>query len=273
MAVLSQPSRPKLIPSKNVPTLLVGISAMGWLVMAGMVWDLGQIMPVAELGPGMAWFSGGRFADYEASGVTRFIDALCITGADPRAMLSNPLHIVAMWLAMAVAMMTPVAFPDLKAQLARSDRTQVFCVWRWMLGFWAVWALVAICGAILQGGLFAIGILGDGMIITAAPLSGFLLFLAGAYQFTARKSNDRRSCQVARGTPAMASGWSAGWQSLRCCWALMLAMFALGVMNIVAAGVLTLFMVSERSHKAGNGCSQIGGALLVTFGVIVFAAG
>ena len=263
---------PTAIPFGRTLAMLVAVSALGWLAMVGMVWDMARIMPLSELGPGMAWFSVGRFADYEPSGITRFLDALCITGADPRAMLTDPIHTMGMWLAMAVAMMTPVAFPDLKVYLSLHKTARSLSTLGWLLGFLSIWALAALVVSVLQLALFKTGALGDGMVVDAVPMSTALLLIAGAYQFTSWKTHDRRPCPASCHGSAVASGWFAGWRSVRCCWALMAAMFALGIMNIVAASVLTVLMVAERAHKAGYVCALLGGAALVVYGIMIMVA-
>lgn len=260
-------------PIGHTLALLLGVSTLGWLFMVGMVWDVARIMPIAELGPGMAWFGVGRFADWEPSGIKRFLDVLCITGADPRALLSDPIHTIAMWLAMMVAMMTPVALTDLRSYQLLRKTARPLTTGVWLFGFLCVWALAACVGAFLQLVFFKLGVFSDGLVATTVPMSGTLLLLAGAYQFTTWKRRVLTPCPATNSRSAVAGGWSAGWRSLRCCWALMAVMFVLGVMNIVAAGVLTALMVLERSHKAGNASTLLGGIILSASGILVLLNG
>ena len=92
---------------------------------------------------------------------------------------------------------------------------------------------------------------------SASPLfSGAVFIGAGAYQFTALKHACVTRCQ--RPFPFFFANWSSeprgifrlgvrqGLYCLGCCWATMLAMFAVGVMNVVWMVALGLVMTLEK---------------------------
>lgn len=66
---------------------------------------------------------------------------------------------------------------------------------------------------------------------------------------------------------AFGMGLRHGVYCLGCCWALMLVLFVVGVMNLVWVAVLTAFILLERWGRVGTYVSRIGGAVMVVAGV------
>ena len=62
-------------------------------------------------------------------------------------------------------------------------------------------------------------------------------------------------------------GWRQGVFCLGCCWAMMLLMFALGVMNILWMFVLTLYMFIEKNWIANPAFDKVAGIVLVLIGL------
>ena len=52
-----------------------------------------------------------------------------------------------------------------------------------------------------------------------------------------------------------------------CCWALMLLLFAGGVMNLLVIASLSVFVVVEKHTPIGLWAAKISGGLLVVFGL------
>jgi predicted metal-binding membrane protein len=62
-------------------------------------------------------------------------------------------------------------------------------------------------------------------------------------------------------------GIEHGLYCLGCCWALMLLLFAGGVMNLAVIGSLTLFVILEKTGVLGRHGARISGAILVASGL------
>ncbi|MGE5103098.1 MAG: DUF2182 domain-containing protein, partial [Betaproteobacteria bacterium] len=56
-----------------------------------------------------------------------------------------------------------------------------------------------------------------------------------------------------------------------CCWALMLVLFAVGVMNLLWVAVLMLFVLIEKVGPGGIVVSRIAGVAMVAAGIAVMA--
>ena len=112
--------------------------------------------------------------------------------------------------------------------------------------------------------------------VSAAP-SAALLFIAGVYQMTPLKRVCLRSCRsplsflMRRWQPgrigAYRMGLEHGAYCLGCCWALMLLLFAGGVMNMAVIAALTAWIVVEKLLPAGEHAARVSGVLLIATGV------
>jgi predicted metal-binding membrane protein len=186
------------------------------------------------------------------------------------------------WVVMMAAMMLPSAVPAtaLYARLAR-DRTAL-APFLFAAGYLAVWA---------SAGVVAFGVAATGTHLPDGALdwdrggrwlAGVALLCAAAYQLTPLKEACLARCRAPLGLLlgswrpgclggfrlGMASGaWCAG-----CCWALMVSLFALGVMSIawtaLVAGVIALEKTLPWRRVATGGTT----ALLVVLGVLLLAA-
>jgi predicted metal-binding membrane protein len=66
-------------------------------------------------------------------------------------------------------------------------------------------------------------------------------------------------------------GLQHGTFCLGCCWALMLVLFAVGVMNLAWVAVLAVFILVEKIGPPGALVSRIGGAAMIALGVLSIA--
>jgi predicted metal-binding membrane protein len=62
-------------------------------------------------------------------------------------------------------------------------------------------------------------------------------------------------------------GLEHGAYCVGCCWALMLLLFAGGVMNLTVIAALTAFVAFEKLAPLGDRGATIGGVLLVAIGI------
>ncbi|MGE4053678.1 MAG: DUF2182 domain-containing protein [Vicinamibacterales bacterium] len=195
--------------------------------------------------------------------------------------LPHLLLLWAMWAVMMTAMMLPSASPLLLLYGAAARRSAEIArdrhVYALAGGYLAVWALFSLGATMLQRELSALLLLSPMMEATSTRTSGALLLLAGLYQFTPLKHACLRACQSPLGF--MMTHWRGGWSgALRmgaahgvycvgCCWALMLLLFAGGVMNLVVIAALTVFVAFEKLAPLGVPGARLSGVALSVAGL------
>jgi predicted metal-binding membrane protein len=228
---------------------LVTVAAAGWvIVLLSSTHVLHVLMP-----PGHGWHAG----DFVAAAL--------------------------MWGAMVLAMMLPSAVPMILtyAQIAdTAARKGEHIVSPFVLaaGYVLVWLGFAVLAALLQGAMTHTGVLDAASASTHGLLSGLLFAGAGLYQFSALKHACLHQCQhplpfffanwTTRRSGIFRLGLRQGVYCLGCCWALMLLMFAVGVMNIAWLLILTLVIIGE---KLTTRLARPVGMLLIVIGVALAA--
>lgn len=173
----------------------------------------------------------------------------------------------AMWAVMMTAMMLPSATPMILLG-GSAGRSSLLA-----LGYVVVWAVFSVGATALQWGLGKLLILNRMMEVSSAGAGAFLLVIAGIYQFTPLKHACLTTCQSPMAF--LARRWRNGaWGAFRmgaehgvycvgCCWALMLLLFAGGVMNLTVILALTVFVAFEKLVPAGVSSARISGVLLM----------
>jgi predicted metal-binding membrane protein len=208
-----------------------------------------------------------------------------MTGASAWLMTANwdvphLLLLWAMWTVMMMGMMLPSASPLvlLYGTIARrsAQETAGRQIYALAAGYLAVWTAFSLGATALQRGLAALLLVSPMMEITSSRLSGTLLLLAGVYQLTPMKHACLRTCQSPLGF--LMSRWRSGWPGafrmglehgaycVGCCWALMLLLFAGGVMNLTVIVALTAFVALEKLVPLGQYGARISGLLLMAAG-------
>jgi predicted metal-binding membrane protein len=208
-----------------------------------------------------------------------------MTGASAWAMSAgrDPAHMAllfAMWTVMMVAMMLPGATPMLMLYMGVVRRSEPSLAVRrtWLLaaGYLATWAAFSAAAAIGQRALANASVVSPMMALTDPRLGAALLLGVGVYQFTPLKRNCLQACRSpislltrywrAGAAGAFRMGLRHGLDCLGCCWALMLLLFAGGVMNAYVIGALTVFVVIEKIAPFGPWASRAGGLFLGAVG-------
>jgi len=190
----------------------------------------------------------------------------------------------AMWAAMMAAMMMPSAAPFVllfaRAATQRPGAGGTTRTYALAGGYVLVWVLFSAGATALQWALATSGLLTPMMEPSTALTAGVLLAIAGLYQLTPLKSACLRSCRSplafmsthwregVRG--ALQMGAENGIYCLGCCWALMLLLFAGGVMNLFVVLTLTAWVAVEKLAPFGEQSARISGALLLVAAVWVF---
>lgn len=192
-----------------------------------------------------------------------------------------------MWAFMMVAMMLPSAAPMilLFARFSRqsergSANTAIFA-----LSYLFIWLLFSLVAAVSQAGLVSMAAASaDTVKLVDGKFAGLLLILAGCYQLSPLKSACLDQCRSP--LSFLMQGWRPGWKGamrlgvrhglycLGCCWALMLLLFAAGVMNLAWIAALTLIVIVEKLAPPIVRARQIVAALLLLGGgLILWASG
>jgi predicted metal-binding membrane protein len=187
------------------------------------------------------------------------------------------------WQAMVAAMMLPsslpmvVLFHRVVAGQPRPGRALAAFLGGYAL-IWTAFGWAAFCG--------------DGTIHYAVDhsawlrghtwlISGGVLALAGAFQFSALKERCLTVCRHPYGYllehyrrgpgGAFALGRRHGLFCLGCCWALMLLMFAAGVANLWWMAGLTALMAYEKTGARGARAVPVAGVVLLVWAAVVLA--
>lgn len=180
-----------------------------------------------------------------------------------------------MWLTMMVAMMFPTIAPIVllhRLVMRRHSRGLAPTV-SFAAGYLVIWSLV---GLIPLAALIGFREASDGAD-WVAPVAGAVLVVAGAYQFTAWKQTCLRACRsplTFLSTHDFGSGLSGtfragashGLYCLGCCWALMVVLFVVGLMNLAWMAAIAVVFLAEKNWSRGR-------ALTVVVGVAVLALG
>jgi len=263
-------ARPRLVAIACVVTL----SALGWAYLALLIANVGS--EIGVLGPGMGTLNL----------LSRAIAALCrptlgmgmlegTWGASGFALVAL------MWVAMVLAMMLPSAAPMILtyaqiAETAARKGEHIASPLAIAAGYSVVWLGFALIVTFAQFGLTRADLLDAGAASASVLFSGAIFIGAGLYQFSALKHACLTQCRqpfsvfFAHWEPnpggVFRLGLKQGFYCLGCCWAMMLVMFAVGVMNVIWMAALGIIMTLEKIGS-GNRLSYGLGAVLIALGV------
>jgi predicted metal-binding membrane protein len=113
----------------------------------------------------------------------------------------------------------------------------------------------------------------------ASRIGGTILVIAGLYQLSPLKNICLSKCR----TPLqfLLTSWHDGYAGavrmgiehgvfcLGCCWLLFVILFPLGMMNSVVLAAVTVLIFAEKALAIGRHISQLVGAGLIVYGVLV----
>ena len=192
----------------------------------------------------------------------------------------------AMWAVMMAAMMLPAAAPILLlcAGSVRNREPERAAAKTWLLasGYVLVWALFSVGATALQRGMARLFVLTPMMEPSTPAIGAALLVVAGLYQLTPLKRVCLRSCRsplaflTQHWRPgrmgALRMGIDHGLHCLGCCWALMLLLFAGGVMNLTVILALTIWVLLEKLAPGGEQTARAAGVALIGFAAWMYWA-
>jgi predicted metal-binding membrane protein len=228
---------------------------------------------------GLGWFA----LALQAVNVGAF-EALCSAMAGTTTAAGVAL-VAAMWGAMTLAMMLPSAAPMILSYAEIADTAAhkdepVVSPFMIAAGYTVVWFGFAAGATLAQLALTQAALLDPSMAAASGLFSGAIFIGAGVYQFSALKHACLTQCQ--HPFPFFFANWSTtprgvfklgvrqGLFCLGCCWAMMLVMFAVGVMNVVWMAGLGIVMTVEKIGT-GKKFTYAVGVALIAIGVALVA--
>jgi predicted metal-binding membrane protein len=192
-----------------------------------------------------------------------------------------------MWVVMMIGMMTPSVAPMilLYAAIARQYAARRnFAPPGWFFaGYLLAWIAFAAAATLLQWLLEWGAVVTPMMAGTDRPLGGMLLAAAGIYQWLPLKQSCLASCRAPLSFVQRHGGFQTGargsWRlgllhglyCIGCCWALMLLLFAFGVMNIGWISGLMIFVLLEKLLPRPRAVSRFAGVAAVAGGLALIA--
>ncbi|MEL6121475.1 MAG: DUF2182 domain-containing protein, partial [Pseudomonadota bacterium] len=186
-----------------------------------------------------------------------------------------------MWAVMMAAMMLPTLVPTLRAY--EDLMTSANATWPgWMgvvLGYAIAWVAFA---AVITGAQLALlfgGVVDMLGIAKSVWITGGLLIIVGAFQFTRVKEICHGVCHSPMSyflghwrtgfAGGLRMGLGLGAFCVGCCWGFMALGFVGGVMSLLWMGLATLFMVIEKLPQIGHVVTRPMGGILIFAGLVV----
>lgn len=247
-------ARPSLRSYLLVGGGLAGVALIGWAYMLYMAWAMENMdkvdmwMPPAGAAPWATW-------DY--------------------------FMLFVMWATMMVAMMTPSILPMVTLfdtlNRRRMERNQTYVMTSvFVAGYLIAWTGFSLLATIAQYPLHTSGLLNPMMNSESYLMSGLVLIGAGIYQWTPAKDACLSTCRSPLSflmtewrdgrMGALIMGVRHGVYCVGCCWAMMLVLFAVGVMNMLWVLLITAFVLVEKLMPAPRPLRIISGLGLVIWG-------
>jgi predicted metal-binding membrane protein len=190
---------------------------------------------------------------------------------------------LAMWTTMMAAMMLPTIVPMVLSHhaVALRRRESALSTPAFVTGYMLAWSGIGIV-AWLAYRVFAQW--GDDAAQSQwlLTLAGAMLFFAGSYQFTRSKRRHADMCRrplafssIYRSNRGVAgarrAGAAHGGYCLGCCWAEMMVLVVVGLMNLLGMAILSVLFLVEKNWKHGHAVANVAGIGMMMLGVAVVA--
>jgi predicted metal-binding membrane protein len=250
---------------------VLALTGLGWLYLGLLI--VAMRGPAGALGPGMGALDL----------LPRTIQVLCSPTFGIALMpegawgASGFVLVALMWSAMVLAMMLPSAAPMILtyaeiADTAAGKGERIVSPFVLAAGYTMIWLGFALATTVAQYAFTRVALIDAGMASASGLFSGAIFIAAGAYQFSALKDACLRQCQ--NPFPFFFTQWATtprgvfrlgvkqGLYCLGCCWAMMLVMFAVGVMNVVWMAALGIVMTMEKIIGGKRLTYSVGAALI-----------
>lgn len=264
-------------PATLVLAAIAVAVVLSWVMLVLMAVRAAELIP-GGIGPGSSLL--GRVSIETWPEIVEFIVRGCLQPQQGGGIsVSLFLAYCAMWTLMGVAMMLPSAAPMIRtyceiADTAAAKGEHAVHPLVLVLGYLTVWTMAAVVFSIATLGLQSAGAAAGETGALRPVAAAIALAFAGAYQFSALKDACLEKCRnpfavlFSRWSISKAAifrlGVDQGMWCLGCCWALMLVMFAVGIMNVFWMALIGIFAIVEKGLR-GRFASQAAGALLLVW--------
>jgi predicted metal-binding membrane protein len=189
---------------------------------------------------------------------------------------------LAVWIVMMAAMMFPSVAPTVALYSRMTRQRSMLLPLLFAGGYLLTWAAAGVLAYMLRGALDA----GWGNSLAwnhdGRWAAGVTLVIAAIYQLTPLKEACLAKCRSPLGlllgswrdgkSGALRMGAKNGAWCVGCCWALMAALVALGVMSIVWMAVVAALIAFEKTIPWRYAASHATAAILLALGVLVLVA-
>lgn len=239
---------------------------------------------------GLGWFYLALLIAAPAGSWFATMQAFCRTLPEGVWSFSAAAVTVSMWGAMTLAMMLPSASPMILtyaeiAETAARKGERIVSPLVIAAGYASVWLVFSVLATVMQIVLTRAALLNTGTASASGILAGAIFIGAGVYQFSALKHACLTHCQ--NPFPFFFTNWATtpggvfrlgvkqGLYCLGCCWAMMLVMFSVGVMNVAWMAGLAAAMTIEKLLTGQRFAHGVGVVLIVVgtgISVSAFAA-
>ncbi len=275
-------SSPKAILWTGVALLI----ALGWVYLLLMVVEALPRTDMAETGFGMGVFN--VFSDWATFGsfTRELLRAICTPSQDIYASgawtAADIALVFAMWFAMTLAMMVPTAAPMIStyadiALTAREKDITVVPTTILISGYLSAWLGFCAVATAGQWLMTSSALISPQLTLNSSYVAAAVLAVAGLYQLTPMKHACLTKCRTPlpffmanwtdRTSGVFTLGFRQGIFCVACCWALMLVMFAVGLMNVIWMAALAVVMALEKTLVNPRPVVQGTGIILIGFAV------
>jgi predicted metal-binding membrane protein len=261
-------------------------AGLGWIFARPKAIAAGCVIIMAGLG----WFYLGLLSAAPAGSWFAMMRAFCRTLPEGAWSFSAAAITASMWGAMTLAMMLPGASPMILtyaeiAETAARKGERIVSPLVIAAGYASTWLTFSLLATVMQIVFVRAALLDTGITSATGVLTGAIFMGAGVYQFSATKYACLTHCQ--NPFPFFFTNWATtlggvfrlgikqGLYCLGCCWAMMLVMFAVGVMNVAWMVGLATVMTIEKLQTGRRFAHGVGVALIVAgtgIAVSAFAA-
>ena len=190
-----------------------------------------------------------------------------------------------MWIVMMAGMMLPSATPIILLVMntykRRGGHDARWSTLAFACGYLAAWTGFSVAAATLQAILHRTALMSPAMVSQSATVAAVIFLIAGVYQWMPLKAACLTHCRSPfhfladewrEGTAGgFIMGLRHGLFCVGCCWALMLLLFAVGVMNLAWVAAIAAFVLVEKLLKGGMVFSRAAGITCVLWGTYLLA--
>lgn len=202
--------------------------------------------------------------------------------AGPWSSLGSLSWFLGVWIVMMAAMMFPSVAPTIALYTRATKVTSPLSPWLFAAGYLITWAAAGLLAYVV--GAVVAAAWGDRLAWDRAgqEIAAATLFVAAVYELTPLKNVCLAKCRSPLGSilsswrggrrGAVSMGMRNGAWCVGCCWALMAALFALGVMSVSWMAFVAGIIAVEKTFPWRRGLTVATAALLFGIGVLLLLA-